>query len=126
MGRKRNRRAEKVKHGYSEKKRSVCVERHSDGLEKVVDRRVVRGYRKGWTVADNGEDMEVLLAYTSKGGPVRQERRVIERPFSVSHTARWARTGGQGSYRRQTTEGRRTIDEARKQELGGLRRLYVS
>jgi hypothetical protein len=129
MGANRSRRIETVKNGYSEKKRSVRVARHSEALEKVVARRVDRGYRKGRVVVNKGKEMELVLAFTHKGGAVRQERQVIgtaTRPLQVDHKQRWGRTGPGGTYRRETTEGRRTAEEATKKGLGGKRRLWVN
>lgn len=199
---KRTRRVSKVKHGYAANKRSVRVPNDAvreDGLEKVVDRRVEMGYRKGykhyvgggfeeagvgrigmstefldatqgqrtgtWS-ADMGDEVRgaagretsdlrrskrrkgskrskqrasrgirrVELGYTSVGGVVRpriSERKVRSqpsRPMRVSHKERWGicgSKGGIGHYRRETTAGRRTGEEARKKEVGGTRRLWV-
>lgn len=127
MGRKRGKRVEKVKHGYADKKRSVRVSNESEGLEKVVERRVERGYRKGYKRAEGGRRVE--LGYTGKGTPVRQERKGRSKPSrqrKVSKAERWGRKGERGTYRRQTTAGRRTAEEAREKEVGGVRRVWVN
>jgi ribosomal protein S8 len=126
MGRNRNRRVEKVNHGYGEKKRSVWVPRENEALERVVGQRVGRGYRKGWKKGRKGRTVE--LGYTRKGTAVIQERKVIgkpSRPRRVKHTERWAMKGDRGIFRRDTTDGRKTGEEAMKEELGGSRRLWV-
>lgn len=145
MGRKRGRRVEKVKNGYADKKRNVRVRSDAEGLEKVVVRRVERGYRKGYKRRHAGEEVgvrrskkkggrknrggrRVELGYTTLGTPVRQERKSRSkqsRPMRVSKKERWGRKGERGTYRRQTTEGRRTAEEARKKELGGMMRVWA-
>lgn len=150
MGRKRGRRVEKVKHGYADKKRNVRVRSDAEGLEKVVERRVERGYRKGYKRRHAGEEVgvrrskkkggrkksggknrggrRVELGYTTLGTPVRHERKSRSkpsRPMRVSKMERWGRKGERGTYRRQTTEGRRTAEEARKKELGGMMRVWA-
>lgn len=90
--------------------------------EDVRKKRKKRGWRR------------VELGYTStrRGGgvltPRRHERKARSkpsRPMRVTHKERWGRKGGRGHYRRETTAGRRTGEEARKKELGGTRRLWV-
>lgn len=135
MGRQRERRVGKVKHGYRNKKKRVRVKSEKEGVEKVVDRIVERGYRKGYRKEkeEGGKKSRrrVELGYTGKGTPWRQERKARSkpsRPRRVTSKERWGRTGGgggRGTYRRQTTEGRKTGEEARKKELGGQRRLWV-
>ena len=138
MGRKRGRRVEKVKHGYADKKRSVRVTSDAEGLEKVVERRVERGYRKGYKRrkksgegkgGKNRGGRRLELGYTTLGTPVRQERKSRSkpsRPMRVSKRERWGRKGERGTYRRQTTEGRRTAEEARQKEVGGVMRMWAN
>jgi ribosomal protein S8 len=48
MGRKRRRRAEGLRIGGNEGYRKVWVPGETDGVEKVLDRRVEEGYRRGY------------------------------------------------------------------------------
>lgn len=128
MGRKRGRMVEKVKNGYGDKKRAVRVKSDAEGLEKVVERLVERGYRKGYKRMKKG-GRRVELGYTGKGTAVMKERKSRSKPsrgMRVTNAERWGRKGERGTYRRETTEGRRTAEEARKKELGGRRRLWVA
>jgi ribosomal protein S8 len=126
MGTNRSRRVQIVKTGYRKKKKTIFFPGHSKALQEVVDSRVVRGYRKGWRRRDNG--IEVSLVYTMHGNAVRQEIKIRgkpSRPLTVTVHQRWGMVGGGGTYRRQTTAGRLTAEEARQKELGGRRRVWV-
>lgn len=139
MGRKRGKRREAVRQGYKEKKREVRVGSENKGVEKVVKERVERGYRKGYSiesVGGNGEGglgkvRRVKRRYTKEGSgyvPGRRERKVRSkrnRPVRVSRKELWGRGGEGGTYRRQTTGGRKSKEAARQGEVGGRRRRWV-
>lgn len=103
-----------------ERRRSRGAAPAADGEQRK--KRKTRGWRR------------VELGYTStrRGGgvltPRRHERKARSkpsRPMRVTHKERWGRKGGRGHYRRETTAGRRTGEEARKKELGGTRLVWV-
>ena len=136
MRRNRGRRVEKINRGYGDKKRTVHVPRENEGVEKVVEKRVERGYRKGYKKRSKSQGRSrseeggrtVERGYTQVGTAVIQERKGRSRPSRprrVTSIERWGRQGKNGTYRRETTEGRKTREEARQKELGGRRRRWV-
>lgn len=185
MGRKRGRLAQALRIGSRDGKVQVRVPGETEGLEKVLDRRVDEGYRRGYKrrkeiggkkrgsayrertskgkrdVEERGsrekksEEREerrgakkrrkeaegkkgkkrnrrrgkggrvVELRYTGRGRPVRQSRESRSKPSRGRMRKKrelWGRGEENGRRRRQTTEGRKRLEEAIKNELGGMRR----
>lgn len=107
--------------------REKYVERRGS-QEASVAKRVERGYVRAYEkqVVDEGRKgrkRKVELSYRENGQPGRRQRK--ERKQTVSWGERWGRRARGGTGRRETTEGRRTVEEARKQELGGKRKRWV-
>lgn len=100
--------------------------------ESKVEKRVSRGYRGGYVKetisASKGKNRvtskrKVQLSYRQNGQPGIRKRIVLNQ--LVSNRERWGRRSVGGTGRRETTEGRRTVEEARKQEIGGKRVRWV-
>lgn len=153
MGRKRGRRVEALRMGCNEGERKVWVPGETDGLEKVLERRVEEGYRRGYkrrSEGKNGVDSqvgarsknklekskkkkrgvgrEVELRYTKLGRPVRQERKRRSKPSRALERSKhdvWGLGEESGRLRRQTTKGRKQREEAREKEVGGRGRRRV-
>jgi ribosomal protein S8 len=119
-----------VKKGYAEQRRYVVVHDYCPALVLVVDCRVDRGYRKAVLGGGSESPRTLELGYSVDGTPCRQElktRSKPSRPSTVTAKERWGRApqGDGGTVLLETTSGRKTREEARRQELGGRRRLWV-
>jgi hypothetical protein len=138
MGRKRGRRAEALRMGRNEGKRKVWVPGETEGLEKVLDRRVDGGFRRGYkrrgvassergmgtersartvkgpkkssVLSQGSRGREVELRYTGRGRPVRQERKRRSKP-SRARTRSKKEVWGR---REESGRARRQTTEGRK------------
>lgn len=95
--------------------------------ESQVEKRVERGYRLGYEKKQDKWEgttkRTVQLSYRHTGQPGICKRYEINQ--RVSAKERWGRRGRGGMGRRETTEGRKTVEEARRRELGGKRIRWV-
>lgn len=121
---KKDRKMRRVIKAYEREKK--YVERRG-AYESKVEKRVSRGYRRGYekeaTSREGVYKRKVQLSYRENGQPGRRQRRELN--HTVSARERWGRRSVGGTGRRETSEGRRTVEEARKQEIGGQRVRWV-
>jgi len=119
-------RVRRRKTGYQGKKVWVHVPYTNKEVREVIEKRTEEGYLLGWTKEEKG--LKVYLRYTGEGVPSRTKRKRRWKPsrsWSVNARTRWGANGEVGRYLRQTSKGRRTSLEARKQKVGGRRYLWV-
>jgi ribosomal protein S8 len=128
IGNRRRRRNQ----GYRIKREKVTVKETGKKIRSVRKRRTEEGYVLGYKrKKENGKKVgiEIKRRYGIDGIGARTEgkRRSKEsRKRTSGYRERWGRTGERGRYRRDTTEGRRKDEVARKKKRGGKRVLWVS
>lgn len=120
-------RVTKRKRGYKGKKVSVDFPYTKQEARDLVEKRTEEGYLLGWTKGEKG--LTLYLRYTGGGAPSRSKIERRKKP-SREHTRgakeRWGANGDMGTYRRQTTKGRKTSVEARKEHVGGIVYRWVA
>jgi ribosomal protein S8 len=119
-------RVRKRKTGYQRKKLWVHLPYTNAQVIELIEKRTEEGYLLGWT--KEGQGLKVYLRYTMDGVPSRssiKRRWKPSRSWSVDGRKRWGTNGEVGRYIRQTSKGRRTSLEARKQKVGGILYLWV-
>jgi len=119
-------RVTKRKRGYQGKKLWVRLPYTNPEVVECVEKRTEEGYVLGWTKETKG--LKVYLRYTQDGSPSRSKikrRWKPSRTWSVDARQRFGANGEVGRYLRQTTKGRKTSLEARKEKLGGVLYLWV-
>lgn len=114
-------RVTKRKRGYQTKKVWVEFKHLNQHGREWIEKRTEEGYLLGWTKEKEG--VKVYLRYTKEGVPSltkRKRRWKPSRSVSVDASKRWGTKGDVGRYRRETTKGRKTNLEARKENVGGV------
>lgn len=114
-------RVRKRKRGYQTKKVWVEYKNLNQHGREWIEKRTEEGYVLGWEKEKNG--VKVYLRYTKEGVPSltkRKRRWKPSRSRSVDGGKRWGTKGDVGRYRRETTKGRKTNLEARKENVGGV------
>jgi len=113
-------RVTKRKRGYERKKGWIHLPYQSSQVIELVEVRCEEGYLLGWSKEKNG--LKLYLRYTADGRPSRssvKRRWKPSRGRSVDSRQMWGVNGEIGRYLLQTSKGRRTSVEARKQQVGG-------
>jgi len=116
----------KRKSGYQRKKLWIDLPYTNGQVRDLVEKRTEEGYVLGWT--KEGKGIKVYLRYSMDGVPSRttvKRRWKPSRKWSVDGRKRWGTNGEVGRYLRQTSKGRKTSLEARKENLGGILYLWV-
>lgn len=93
----------------------------------LAEKRTEEGYLLGWTKGPKG--LTLYLRYTGGGAPSRAKLRRRKKPsreYTRGAKERWGTNGERGVVRRQTTKGRKTSVEARKDQVGGIVYLWVA
>jgi ribosomal protein S8 len=119
-------RVTKRKRGYERKKGWIDLPYQSSQVIELIEIRCEEGYLLGWTKEKKG--LKVYLRYTPDGQPSRsavKRRWKPSRERSVDSHQLWGVNGEMGRYLLQTSKGRRTSVEARKQKVGGMVRRWV-
>lgn len=119
-------RVSKRKIGYERKKLWVTLPYTNKEVRILIEKRTEEGYLLGWSKEEKG--LKVYLRYTEEGVPSRSKRKRRWKPsrhWTVNAKKRWGTNGEVGRYIRQTSKGRRTSLEARKQKVGGILYLWV-
>jgi len=119
-------RVTKRKRGYERKKPKVHFPYTKGEVRELVEKRTEEGYLLGWTM--NGKGVDVYLRYRPNGAPCRTTRKRRSKPSrkrSADARKRWGANGERGRYVRQTTKGRKTHLEGRKEQVGGRRYRWV-
>lgn len=115
------------KRGYQRKKPWIRVPYTRSHVRELRELRTEEGYLLGWEKEEKG--VKVYLRYTVDGAPSRssiQRRWKPSRERTVNARQRWGRNGERGRYVLQTSKGRRSSVEARKQKVGGIVWRWVS